>query len=127
MKKNFSSSWNRSKQPRKQRKYRYNAPLHTKRKFMSVHLSKELKQKYKKRNIGVRTGDKVRVLRGSFRKKEGKVERADVKHTKVYITGLEKVKRDGSKVLVPFEPSNLIITDLNIDDKKRQQTLERKK
>ena len=32
----------KSKQPRKQRKFLYNAPLHVRRKIMSAHLSKEL-------------------------------------------------------------------------------------
>ena len=48
MKKKFSESWKSSKQVRKQRKYRYNAPLHIKQKFVNVHLAKELRKKYKK-------------------------------------------------------------------------------
>ena len=37
MKSIFSKSWVSSKQPRKQRKYRYNAPDHIKKKF-KVHM-----------------------------------------------------------------------------------------
>jgi large subunit ribosomal protein L24 len=122
----FSKNWNRSKQPRKQRKYRYNAPLNVKNKFMSVHLSKELKGKYKKRNVTARKGDSVKILRGQFKGKTGKIERMDVKKTKVYITGIEVAKKDGTKTFYPFEPSNLIITELNLDDKKRVKGLERK-
>ena len=43
--KEFSKSWVSSKKPGKQRKYRINAPLNIKRKFLSVHLSKELREK----------------------------------------------------------------------------------
>ena len=42
MKKKFSNAWIGSKQPRKQRKYRHNAPLNVRNKFLSSHLSKEL-------------------------------------------------------------------------------------
>ena len=51
MKKDYSSKWKASKQPRKQRKLRANAPLHVKHKMMSSNLDKELRKKYEKRNI----------------------------------------------------------------------------
>ena len=70
MKKKFSREWIRSKQPRKQRKYNYNAPLHIKGKFMAAHLSKDLMKKYNRRSIRVRKGDKVILLRGQFKKKK---------------------------------------------------------
>ena len=126
MKTKFSRTWKRSKQPRKQRKYRYNAPLHIRSKFMSAHLSKELRQKHNKRSLIVRKGDKVKVMRGQFKKKIGKIERADIKKSKVYITGIELVKKDGTKTLYPINPSNLMIIELNLEDKKRIQTLKRK-
>lgn len=119
MKKDFSSEWIRSKQPRKQRKYSYNAPLHIKGKFMSAHLSKDLMKKYNRRSIRVRKGDKVIVLRGQFKKKKGNVERVDLKKSKVYISGVEMIKKDGTKVFYPIHPSNLVLTELNLDDKKR--------
>ena len=119
MKKKFSTAWNSSKQPRKQRKYRVKAPLHVKQKLLGAHLSKELREKHATRSLAVITGDKVKVLRGQFRKKEGKVERIDVKALKVYVTGIDSIKKDGSKALYPLNPSNLMITDLNLDDKKR--------
>jgi len=122
----FSETWKRSKQPRKQRKYRFNAPLHTKNKFLSSHLSKELKEKYNRRNITTRKEDKVKVLRGQFKGKIGKIERVDLKKTKVYITGMELIKKDGTKVLYPIHPSNILITELNLDDKRRIKTLARK-
>ena len=83
MKTKFSSSWRRSSQPRKQRKYRYNAPLHIKQKFVSTHLSKNLRDKYKKRNINLRKGDSVKVMRGQFKNKSGKVEEVNLKKTLV--------------------------------------------
>ena len=126
MKKKFSSSWIRSKKPRKQRKYRFNAPLHVKQRFVASHLSKDLKLKYKKRSVPVRKGDKVKILRGQFRGKSGKIERVDLKKTKVFITGIEVVKKDGTKTLYPVHPSNLVVLELDLDDKKRVKGLERK-
>jgi len=126
MKKKFSKTWISSKQPRKQRKYRYNAPLNIKSKFLGSHLSKELKDKYRKRSIQIRKGDSIKVLRGQFKNKTGKIDRVDIKKSKVYITGIEVTKKDGTKALYPIHPSNLIITNLNLDDKKRKKSLERK-
>ena len=54
MKKTHSTKWKASKQPRKQRKYRFNAPLHISGKFLSTHLSPELREVYKRRSIRVK-------------------------------------------------------------------------
>lgn len=123
MKTKFSKTWNSSTQPRKQRKYKYNAPLHVKQKFLSTNLSKELRDKYGLRNITVRKGDKVKILRGTHKGKEGKVEEVNIKKSKVYITKIERTKKDGSKTRVPITISNMQITELNLDDKKRKQKL----
>ena len=127
MKKKFSRAWIRSKQARKQRKYRYNAPLHIKQKFVHAHLSKELRKKYKTRALGLKTGDKVRIARGQFKKKTGVVDKIDLKKSKVFVRGIEVIRKDGTKVFFPLEPSNLIITEINIDDRKRSNIIERKK
>ena len=126
MKTKFSSSWKKSKQPRKQRKYRHNAPLHVKQKFVSVHLSKDLRKKHNKRSMNLRKGDSVKVARGQFKNKSGKVDEVRVKKTSVYVSGVELVKRDGTKSRYPIHPSNLIITELNMDDKMRNKIIGRK-
>ena len=125
MKKAFSSSWNKSKSPRKQRKYRYNAPLHILRKFLAAHLSSELRKKYGKRSAIVRKGDKVRVERGSFCKKVAKVNRVDIKQELVYLDGIELTKKDGTKVAIGLHPSNLTILELVTEDKYRLESLNR--
>ena len=120
MKKTHSTHWKSSTQPRKQRKYRYNAPLHVKGTFLSVHLAKELRQKHGTRSVRIRTGDRVRVLRGAFKGREGKVTRVDVKETKVFVEKIENVKKDGAtKVQFALEPSNLMLVELDTSDKKR--------
>jgi len=118
---------NKSVQARKQRKARYGAVLHQQQKFMHVHLSPELRTKYGKRNIQLRKDDKVKILRGNFKKKEATVERVDLKREKVYLGGIETIKKDGSKVAYPLKASNLMIITLNLSDKKRKAKLEGKK
>lgn len=125
MKQKFSRKWKRSKQPRKKRKYKARAPLHLKYKMLGAHLSKELKKKYSKRAITLRKGDIVKIVRGMFRKKQGKVSAINTKKGIAYIEGIQRTRRDGTKINVPFNPSNLIITELNLEDKKRIKKISR--
>ncbi len=119
MKKIFSKHWKSSKQPRKQRKYLAKAPLHIKRRQLSVNLSKELRENQKKRNVELRKGDKVKIMRGKYKGKTGKVNEIKTKRLKIYIDGIQVKKLDGSKTNVPIRPSNLQIIELNKGDKKR--------
>ncbi len=123
MKKLFSKNWKASKQPRKQRKYLANAPLHLKRKQLSANLSKELRKKYGMRNIELRKGDKVKILRGKFRGKEGKITEIKTKMLKVYVEGIRVKKQDGSKANIALRASNLQIIELGLEDKKRIKKL----
>jgi len=115
----FSIKWLSSIQPRKQRKFRYNAPLHIKGKFLNVRLSKELQDKYKLRSLRVRSKDKVKILRGQFKGLEGVVERVDLSRERVFVKGAELLKKDGNKIAYPIHPSNLLIVTIGSDDKKR--------
>ncbi len=119
MKKDFSTKWKASSKPRKQRKYLANAPLHIKRKLLSVNLSKDLRAKHSIRNIEVKKGDKVKILRGKYKGKEGKVTLIKTKLLKIYIDGIKTKKQDGSMVDVPQRASNLQIVELNLEDKRR--------
>ena len=92
---------------------------------MSAHLSKELMKKYDKRNIPIRKGDKVKIMRGQFKNKTGEVTKVDLKLTKVHVDSAFVPKRDGTKSIYPIFPSNLLIIELKLDDKKRKQALER--
>ena len=116
----------RSKQPRKQRKFLYNAPLHIRHKIMSATLSKELREEYNRRSLPVRKGDKVEIMRGDFKGHQGKIERVDLKNYKVYVEGATIQKVDGTTTYFPIHPSNLQIIELNLEDEKRLKVLERK-
>lgn len=120
MKKEFSKNWIKSKQPRKQHKFKYNAPLHVKQKFLHGHLSKELQETSNRRSFGIKKGDKVRIMRGQFKGKSGKVERVSIKTSRIYINGIEIVKKDGSKTQYPIHVSNIMIENITFEDKKRK-------
>lgn len=124
--KEWSKSWKSSKKPRKQRKYVYSMPLHIRNTLMSAPLSKELRKKYGRRSLSVRVGDRVKILRGQFKKRTGKISKVRLTKIRINIEGIENIKKDGSKAPYPIHPSNVIITELNLDDKKRKRILERK-
>jgi large subunit ribosomal protein L24 len=119
MKSEFSTAWLSSTQPRKQRKYGYNAPLHLKHSFLSAHLSKELRKKHSKRSMPVRKGDEVLVMCGSFKKKKAKVVTVNLKQCKIALEGIQRSKKEGAKANIWFNPSVLQIVTLNVDDKRR--------
>lgn len=126
MKKEFSPHWISSKQPRKQRKYRYNAPMHRRRIMMSVHLHRALRKEYGKRALPVRKGDEVRIMRGRFSGVTGKISRVDLGKLKVYVDNAKVKKVSGQEVEAALDPSNMMITKLEFEDKKRRTFLKRK-
>jgi len=119
MKSKFNKNWVASKQPRKQRKFLANAPNHIKRRLMASHLNKTLKTKYEIRSIEVRKGDEVKIMRGSFKKKQAKVSSVDIKNTRIQLEGINRSKKDGEKVPVWFHPSNVLIVKLEDSDTRR--------
>lgn len=100
-------------------KFRANAPNHIKRSFMGATLDKALREKYGRRNIEVRKGDEVKVMRGKFKGKQGKVGVVDIKRTRVQIEGIQRTKQGGEKLETWFHPSKIKIIILNVEDKKR--------
>lgn len=125
MKQKWSRKWKASRQPRKQRKYRQNAPLHTRHKFMSAHLSPALRKQFGRRSVPVRKGDEVKVMKGSSAGMTGTVDRSDLSKIKVYVGGITVKKVDGSEVMKALEPSNLMITKLDLEDKMRKKVFDR--
>ena len=87
---------------------------------MSVNISKDLRKKHNVRNIPIRKGDKVKILRGQFKKKSGTANKVDLKKLKVYVEGIENVRKDGTRTFYPLDPSNLQIIELNTGDKRRK-------
>src|SRR5256712_892855 len=113
-----------STQPRTQRNGAANAPLHTKRIRASSHLGPEIHDKSKAplpRALPVRKGDTVRIMRGGFRGKEGKVVSVDRVHGTVVIEGITIEKVDEKKVARPLHASNLLIVRMDDTDPWRRR------
>jgi len=106
-------------QPRKQRKARYNAPAHARGKYLSASLSKALREKVGKKSLPVRSGDKVRVVRGDFKGHEGEVLTVDYSSYKVTIEEVTLAKPDGTSSFLPVDPSNLVIIEADLKDDRR--------
>jgi large subunit ribosomal protein L24 len=108
--------------PDTERKKYYEEKLHRRKKRMHVHLSKALrgKLKSKRRAIGLRSGDQVRIMRGPRKGKEGKVIRVSTVRRKVYLEGMTVRNARAKEVAIPMEPSNLLLIGL-------EPTPERKK
>ena len=127
MKKDWNKTWNSSTQPRKQRKFRHNAPIHIRRKLMASTLSKELRMKYKRRSFPVRVGDKVKVLRGQFKGKLSEIDKVDAQNYRIYLKDVHLKKQGGqAPIKYPLSPSKVQLITLNLDDKLRIRKLEKK-
>jgi len=127
MEKKWSKFWKSSVQTRKQRKYKFNAPLHVKHKMVSSALSKELRKEYGIRSVPVRKGDFVKVITGQFRGKSGKVTKVSVSLMYVHVEGATISRADGTESFYPIHPSNVMITKLELTDKTRVAKIERAK
>jgi len=114
-----------SSKPGKQRKKIFEAKLHQKRRLVSSHLEGSLIKKYNVRSVTVRKGDTVTIMRGKWKGMSGKVVNVDHKNMKVIVEGITNKKADGKEVEQPLEASNLLITKLDLSDKKRKSKLER--
>ncbi|MCK5659905.1 MAG: 50S ribosomal protein L24 [Methanosarcinales archaeon] len=112
-------------QPRKQRKLRYNAPLHLRMKYLGAPLSKELREEHNRRSFTIRKGDTVKVLTGDFKGTEGEVDLVNLKKAIIVVDGVVSIKADGTEVPRPLNPSNVVITKLDLSDKKRELSLKR--
>ena len=115
----------RSKQPRKQRKALFNAPLHVRHKLLTARLSEELQRQYGIKRLPVRKGDTVLILRGDFKGVRGKVVRVDLRRVRIYVEGATIKKPSGETVYYPIHPSKVMIVELDLSDKKRLETIER--
>lgn len=114
-----------SSKPRKQRFFRFNAPLHVRQHFLHSHIDKSLKKKLnmKKSSVQISKGDTVRIMVGKNKGKSGKVIRVDLRTGKVSIDAITKKNAKGKEFNVPISASNVYITDLNLNDKVRAAKL----
>ncbi len=116
-----------SSHPRKARKRLvYRAPLHQKARQIVAPLSTELREKYGIKRVRVRKGDRVLIVRGSFKGHEGKVVRVDLKKVRIFVEGANLTKADGTEVPFPIHPSKVVVTELDLSDPLRKEKIEGK-
>jgi large subunit ribosomal protein L24 len=97
---------------------------HQRGKMLGAALADELREQYKKRTVRVVKGDSVMVVRGEYKGRGGKVEEVDTEHGTLHIEGMQREKIRGGQVKVPIHASNVKITALNLQDKRRSNKLQ---
>ncbi|MDE1865655.1 MAG: 50S ribosomal protein L24 [Candidatus Micrarchaeota archaeon] len=114
-----------SAKPRSQRLFRFTAPLHQRQHFVNAHVDKSLRTKLgiKRRAIRLATGDTVKIMSGSKRGTTGKVTAVDLGKGRIKVSSLVKKNAKGKEFSVSISPSNVYITDLNLEDKFRAERL----
>ncbi|MFC4249463.1 50S ribosomal protein L24 [Natribaculum luteum] len=113
-----------TRQPRKQRNNAERAPLHQRQKQLHATLSEELREEYDTRRTRVNAGDTVEVMRGDFAGEEGEVLNVDLREEVIHVEDVTIETADGEEVPRPLEPSNVRITDLDLEDDRREARLE---
>jgi len=86
-------------------------------------LSSELREKFGKRSLRPRVGDTVKIVRGEFKDIEGKVTGVDSKTGTVNVEGVAREKIKGGTSPVPIRSSNIVLTNVVLEDKQRKQKL----
>ncbi len=112
-----------TEQPRKQRTRARNAPLHKKQKQVRAPLSPELREEYDQRSVRVNAGDTVEVQRGDDAGEEGEVESVDLTDAVIHVDGVTVEGSDGEEVPRPLDSSNVQVTELDLEDDRREQRL----
>jgi large subunit ribosomal protein L24 len=115
-----------STKAKKQRKARANAPLHKKKRMVAAHLDSALMSEYNVRSFPVKKGDTVKIIRGAqdFKASEAKVASVDLKNCKIIIENITIPKADGTQKPKPVDPSDVLLTKLDLSDPWRKNKLD---
>lgn len=113
-----------TRQPRKQRNETERASLHERHKHVHATLSDDLREEYGTRRVRVNVDDTVEVMRGDNAGESGAVLNVDLKDGVVHVDDVTQEKADGEEVPFPLDASNLRVTDLNLEDERREARLE---
>ena len=105
----------------------FQAANHFRSKQLGATLSKELRKKYGRRSVRVIKGDTIRVMRGEFKGIDGKVTQVSTEKNSIAVEGIKREKLKGGNVDIYIHTSNVMITGMNLNDKWRQNRLEKQK
>ncbi|EJD02408.1 ribosomal protein L24 [Fomitiporia mediterranea MF3/22] len=110
---------------RKSRKAHFSAPSSVRRKIMSSALAKDLRAKYNTRSIPIRKDDEVRIVRGKYKGREGKVTQVYRKKWVIHIDRVQRDKSNGASAPIGIHPSKVVVINIKLD-KDRRAILDRK-
>src|ERR671914_2952475 len=99
-------------------------PKHQRDRMVGAVLEESLRKQYGRKNIRVVKGDSVRVMRGEYKRVEGKVEKVNTEDATLRIEGIQREKIRGGQVKVPIHSSNVMVISLNLDDDYRSGKLQ---
>jgi len=110
---------------RKSRRDYFQAGSNARRKLMSSPLDKDLRKKYNVRSLPIRKDDEVRIVRGTFKGRDGKVTGVYRRKYVIQVERIHREKNNGATVPLGLHPSNVVITKLHLDPD-RKALLDRK-
>ncbi|PSQ15622.1 50S ribosomal protein L24 [Halobacteriales archaeon QS_7_69_60] len=113
-----------TRQPHKQRNRQERASLHEKQKQVRAPLAPELREEYGQRSVRVNVGDTVEVQRGDFAGETAEVVDVDLRATEIKVEDITIETADGEEVPRPLDASNVQVTDLDLEDERREARLE---
>lgn len=91
---------------------------------MRAPLSEELRERYGTRTSSLRKGDTVIIMRGDYKGHEGKISSLDLSKMRVTIEGVTIKKMDGTTRPATIKPSKVMITKLDLSEKRRKEFFE---
>ena len=109
----------KTKKPGKQRRRMLTGVYHVKRKLLVAPIDKPLVKQVNRKRAPLRKGDTVKILVGDNKGKTSVVEKVNYDKGLVYLKDVKVTNSRGQEKLLPFQASNLVITDLISNDKKR--------
>lgn len=110
---------------RTQRRNQLGAPSSVKRKLMSCHLMKSLREQYKVRSVPIKRGDEVKILKGKAKGKSGKVVQVYRKRNVIYVDKVNGEKQNGQTVFLPIRPSNCVVEKMFINKDRTKRLAKR--
>jgi large subunit ribosomal protein L24 len=112
-----------SKKPSKTRSDYYNMPMHKRSKAIMGHLNEKLKKEIGARSVPIRKNDTVKIMRGEYKGKTGKITNVDRLSMKINVEKIVRKKSDGAEYEVAIDPSNVLLIEVEKNDQKRFKNL----
>ena len=70
---------------------------------------------YQARSIPIRKDDEVRIVRGKYKGREGKVSQVYRKKWVIHVDRVQRDKANGSSIPIGIHPSNVVIINIKLD------------